>query len=369
MIHCQSLSEQNDVDTLPAVRMGCLRQFMLYRKVQCVPLSKLTLPVCTESHNDKEQTSESATPRGSPTKTPHKTILDELKQKSEDSSKNESNFIKRVRSFVEERKEWYEERKKKNSLVSKSSSTSQSPRGSIDEKDLGDGEPVDSISTSSEREELDNDEFTECICSETSQEIIDDNNHESSKNKQDSTAEKIERSESVSKDLVAMDEIEVIDPSEIDKLVPLAEPVSGGKGNARQRLLKFLKSSSFSSSEDDQRKETVAEEKPEETKMGKIKLRLMQKMKSLDLDAFKDKDDKIDEETVGKKSNEADAGEDSTSQCSESERSEVSGVDGLISEGEYHFDFVITARICRKVMFSYCLCVCVCLSVCLGYNV
>ena len=67
-----------------------------------------------------------------------------------------------MRCFVEERKEWYEEEKEER-LVSKSSSTSQSPRGSIDEKDFVDGELVDKISTSSEREELDNDEFTEYI--------------------------------------------------------------------------------------------------------------------------------------------------------------------------------------------------------------
>ena len=33
-----------------------------------------------------------------------------------------------------------------------------------------------------------------------------------------------------------------------------------------------------------------------------------------------------------------------------------------------HSWLFITARVCGKVMFSYCLCVSVCLSVCLGYN-
>ena len=129
VIHCQSPIEDNDVDVIPALRLGCLRHFVLYRKVQCAPVPKLTLPVYNESQNDEEHINEVSTPGGSPTKTPHRTLLDEIKQRSEESPKNESNFIKRVRSFVEERKEWYEERKKKNALVSKSSSTSQSHVG------------------------------------------------------------------------------------------------------------------------------------------------------------------------------------------------------------------------------------------------
>ena len=339
VIHCQSPIEENEVDVIPALRLGCLRHFGLYRKVQCAPVAKLTLPVHNESQNDEENINEVPTPGGSPTKTPHRTLLDEIKQRSEENPKNESNFIKRVRSFVEERKEWYEERKKKNALVSKSSSTSQSPRGSIDEKDFGDGEQTDNNSISSEHEELDNSDFTDFMCSETSQEIINGETeqkviNDANENGEDCPNDNEEGRENATNGTVAMDEIDVIDPSEVDRLVPLSEPVASGKGNARQRLFKFLKSSSFSSVEETQRKATLVEEKPEESKMGKLKLRLMQKMKSLDLEAFKEKDDKISEEGEDKKSTDVEPVEDSVSQESESQRGELScGIDGPVTEG------------------------------------
>ena len=176
-----------------------------------------------------------------------------------------------MRSFVEERKEWYEERKKKNALVSKSSSTSQSPRGSIDEKDFADGELVDNISTSSEHEELDNDELTEYICSESSQVIINKDTEGKTVTEPKEGVESItaDKSAVVSEGLVAMNEIEVIDPSEVDRLVPLSEPVTGGKANARQRLLKFLKSSSFSSVEEAQRKELLQKKSRRRLKWAK----------------------------------------------------------------------------------------------------
>ena len=68
--------------------------------------------------------------------------------------------------------------------------------------------------------------------------------------------------------------------------------------------------------------------------MGKLKLRLMQKMKSLDLEAFKEKDDKISEEGEDKKSTDVEPVEDSVSQESESQRGELScGIDGPVTEG------------------------------------
>ena len=335
VIHCQSPTEDNEVDVVPALRLGCLRHFVLYRKVQCAPVTKLTLPVYNESQNDEEHTNEESTPGGSPTKTPHRTLLDEIKQRSEENPKNENNFIKRVRSFVEERKEWYEERKKKNALISKSSSTNQSPRESIDEKDFGDGEQTDNNSISSEHEELDNSEFTDFVCSETSQEIINGETeqkviNDSNENGEDCSSDNEEGRQITANDSVAMDEIDVIDPSEVDRLVPLSEPVVSDKGNARQRLFKFLKSSSFSSVEETQRKATLAEEKPEETKMGKLKLRLMQKMKRLELEAFKEKGDRISEEGEDKKSTDV---ETSISQGNENQSKLSCGIDGPVTEG------------------------------------
>ena len=331
VVHCQCPLEENEVNVVPALRLGCLRHFVLYRKVQCAPVAKLTLPVFNESLNDEECTKETTPPGGSPTKTPNKTLLDGIKVKSEETAKNESNFIKKVRSFVEERKEWYEERKKKNSLVSKSSSTSQSPHDSIDEKDFGDGEQTD-VSISSERGELDNNDFTDFMCSETSQEIID----AKAELKYFDTGceeEGIDRNkgDEAANNSVVMDDIDVIDPSEVDRLV---EPVASSKSNTRQRILKFLKSSSFSSIEEDQRKDAEVEEKSEESKMGKLKLRLMQKMKSLDLEAFKDKDDKVGEEVGEQKSSGAESTEDNVFPRNEGGKSEfVSGIEGPISKG------------------------------------
>ena len=182
---------------------------------------------------------------------------------------------------------------------------------------------------------MDNSDFTDFVCSETSQEIIDGETeqkviNDSNENGEDSSKDHEEGRQIATNDSVAMDEIDVIDPSEVDRLVPLSDPVVSDKGNARQRLFKFLKSSSFSSVEETQRKATLAEEKPEETKMGKLKLRLMQKMKSLDLEAFKEKDDKISEEGEDKNSTDV---ENSVSRGNESRSKFSCGIDGPVTEG------------------------------------
>lgn len=322
VIHCQSLSEITpECHRMPALLLGCLYQYMTYRKAQCAPVSKLTLPVYMETHNEEDAPNESIS-GNTPVRAPQNTTVDEIKQKTEESPKNESNFMKRVRSFVEERKEWYEERKRRQSLQSKPPSSNLTPRGSVDEKDL------DSVegSFSRERDRSESDGSGSFISSESNSVTGTSDNREES----DDTADG-------AYDPMAMDEIEVIDPSELDQLVPLSEPVAGGKGNTKQRLLNFLKSSSFSSFEDEQPKETLPEEKTEETKMGKLRWKLIQKMKSLDLDAFKDKDDKVDEDAAEKKANGVLRAVDDSSMSldSESEKSDnVSGTDGPVSEGK-----------------------------------
>ncbi len=279
------------------------------------PFSKLTLPVQSESQSDQDQSSDS---NSSTKTTPEKTLVKnetEDQTKPEVSNKAESSFMKRVRSFVEEKKEWYEDRKRKSSVASKSSTPVHEGKSITD---LSESDSLPNV------EDLNDEEFAEYVTSR----IVLDND----------TAVRDEGRKSAGDEVNAdahmdMDEIEVIDASEIDKLVPLSDPVAGGKVNAKQRLLKFLKSSSLSSMEDALRKDAEGEEKPEDTRMGRLRWKLLQKVRSLDLDALKDKDEKISEESGAGTSRSLE--EDSTSQGSESETGDARrGIDGPLSEGQ-----------------------------------
>ena len=91
----------------PAYRLASLQNYFLYKKVQCTPLTTVTLPSAHLGDHAVEEELPT-TPVASKT-------LDDLQSqaKSEPSPKLETNILKRFKNLIEEKKEWYEERKRK----------------------------------------------------------------------------------------------------------------------------------------------------------------------------------------------------------------------------------------------------------------
>ncbi len=324
VIHCPGCrDEDTEVNSLPAQRLGCLQQFVAYKKVQCASIPKLTLPRYSESQRDQQQSNEAASGvNAAPENALNKSNQDEHRPKSDETTRNESTFLKRVRSFVEER------RARKRNLAARSGSVSSERTDSVDAKDEPDQlESADILrDNESERNEVYND-FTKGIVNAESETCEDDTEIT------DITDAKEGKMETPDNTADYLDEIEVIDDSEVDKLVPLADPVAGGKGNTKQRLLKMLKSSSFSSVEDVQRRETLGEEKTEQKRPG-LRWKFLQKMRSLDVDALRDKDEKMNVEKPSVSEENDDEGNDKVDESSTTD-SVAEGIDAPTSDGKF----------------------------------
>ena len=92
-----------------ALRLSAIQDYFFYRKVQVVSLQQFSLP---ESNTmERSQEPDVVTTTSSAVK-PQK--VEEIeKVKSDELPKNETSFMARVRNMIDEKKEWYEERKRK----------------------------------------------------------------------------------------------------------------------------------------------------------------------------------------------------------------------------------------------------------------
>ncbi len=296
-------TETPDIHLIPALRLGCLQHFMLYRRVQLPAISKLTIPSIpsigqnesliqshVEEPNQQPKTEKSKTPVSTPCKTPNKTFIDKTIT-VESVPKPENTFIKRVRSFVEEKKEWYEERKRRNIAAMKEGESgklaSSETNNDNDGKDIKDGD--DELKDVNEHKSSIVDELDNCSEEEIKEALKNTVSDEDQViNTGDEKMDESEKEKGTDVDSeVDMDDFSVIDTTELEALGQKQVDI---KVNAKQKLLKFIKSQSMSLAEDLEKNNMTSDGKPiEETIKGKLKLRLLQKMKTLDLESLEDK--------------------------------------------------------------------------------
>ncbi len=296
-------TETPDIHLIPALRLGCLQHFMLFRRVQLPAISKLTIPSISQNesqlqpHADEDhqqpKTEKNNTPVTTPSKTPNKTFVDKTIA-VESAPKPENTFIKRVRSFVEEKKEWYEERKRRNIAAMKEGESGKSTPSELvtantdtDGKEIKDAE--DELKDVNEPKSSIVDEINNCTEEEIKEAlkntVSDEDQVINTEDEKGDESEK-DRGEDIESEL-DMDDFSVIDTTEVEAL---GQREVVNKVNPKQKLLKFIKSQSMSLAEDLEKNNVTSDGKPiEETIRGKLKMRLLQKMKTLDLESLEDK--------------------------------------------------------------------------------
>ena len=92
-----------------AVRLSAIQDHFFYRKVQVVSLLQFSLPQTNILNTTCEP--DNVVPNNTPTK-PVKTE-DHERVETDEPMKTENSFMAKVRNMIDEKKEWYEERKRK----------------------------------------------------------------------------------------------------------------------------------------------------------------------------------------------------------------------------------------------------------------
>ena len=93
-----------------ASRLSAMQEHFFYRKVQVVVLNHITLPVASENTNSVLEVKKDDSMKESK-ESKSKVVTPVSEEKNE---RPETSFMQRVRSMIDEKKEWYEERKRRN---------------------------------------------------------------------------------------------------------------------------------------------------------------------------------------------------------------------------------------------------------------
>ena len=112
---CSTNSKQTSENTkMPTNILTAFQNYLQLRKVQGVPLTSITYDLQSTKDDEPENAESSEAPVTTTSKA--KTMLDDVLSKfeiSKEEGKSEPMFIKRFKNLIEEKKEWYEEKKRK----------------------------------------------------------------------------------------------------------------------------------------------------------------------------------------------------------------------------------------------------------------
>ena len=110
MIHFPGVNSGGSTSRLPAEILSAFQNYILFRKVQCTPLTHITLnEELPLDAADSSETNSTTTP----TSKAKAFFNDVMTKLSKDDGKPDSMFVKRLKNLIEEKKEWYEERKRR----------------------------------------------------------------------------------------------------------------------------------------------------------------------------------------------------------------------------------------------------------------